>query len=200
METAKAAPAIESVFPNSDERLKFNCEEKKEQQVGNPPSGNTVVEKNPNGNAVVETPPNGNTALENPQNGNPVAFYAYLDHSVSFITFNILLFNQVVYNAGNGYNPHTGVFTVPEPGTYILSFHFENWREGGSQRANLYVDSDIVAGSIIDPKGKISTQAGTTIILHLTKGQSVYVKVQNGEVYGSPSERYTVFTGALLAV
>lgn len=137
--------------------------------------------------------------VENPPNGNAVAFYAYLDHSVSFVKFNVLQFNKVVYNAGNGYNPHTGVFTVPEPGTYILSFHFENWRGVLDQRANLYVDGNIVAGSIIDPKTR-STQAGTTVILYLTKGQAVYVKVQRGEVYGYPTERYTVFTGALLAV
>ena len=52
-----------------------------------------------------------------------VAFYAYLSHSQSHLgSHHILTFDTVPTNIGGGYEPNTGTFSAPEPGTYVFSW------------------------------------------------------------------------------
>ncbi|XP_060555263.1 uncharacterized protein LOC132716105 [Ruditapes philippinarum] len=54
-----------------------------------------------------------------------IAFTAVLDHKITFSSRDILKFNSVLNNAGNGYDPESGLFTAPLSGTYMFSFqHF----------------------------------------------------------------------------
>uniref|UniRef100_K1S3U9 Heavy metal-binding protein HIP n=1 Tax=Magallana gigas TaxID=29159 RepID=K1S3U9_MAGGI len=54
---------------------------------------------------------------------NATAFYAYLSSDVAHPgQGQILKFDPVKTNAGNGYHPNSGVFIAPETGYYVFSW------------------------------------------------------------------------------
>lgn len=53
----------------------------------------------------------------------PVAFSAYVsNYQSSLAPHKIVTFDGVILNEGSGYNNHTGVFTSPVSGVYLVSF------------------------------------------------------------------------------
>ena len=102
------------------------------------------------------------------------------------------------------YNPFTGFATVPVTGTYIISFSIEDFLAGEVQ-AKLKIDGEIKASAAIAPTGG-SEQSGATVILGLTKGQSVWVEAVLGDhllgedIHYNNDNRFigTIFTAALL--
>jgi hypothetical protein len=124
-----------------------------------------------------------------------VAFTAYLDHDQAVHSGNVLKFNQILYNVGNAYNVHTGIFTVPITGTYLFSFQVEDWRTG-ELKFYLMVDGQNMVDAIIGNTG--STQSGNTAILGLTVGNSVWIESAEGYAFGDNNFRGTTFCGAFL--
>ena len=52
-----------------------------------------------------------------------VAFSTFLDHDVDNLGADqVIVFNQVQLNDGNGYSKQTGAFTVPISGVYVFTF------------------------------------------------------------------------------
>ncbi|XP_045183918.2 complement C1q-like protein 4 isoform X1 [Mercenaria mercenaria] len=125
-----------------------------------------------------------------------VAFTATLDHEVKVGNGDTLTFNNILNNAGNGYNSDTGIFTAPIAGTYIFAFHIEHW-ETKELTAQLMLDNTIQVSSVVYPGGK-STQSGNTAVIGLQMGQTVWVKTSEGQLYGSETFHGTTFSGALL--
>lgn len=103
----------------------------------------------------------------------------------------------MLYNLGNAYNVHTGFFTAPVSGTYIFSFHIEEY-DSPDLRAQLMVDGQHQISAIVAPHGT-STQSGNTAIIGLSVGQAVCITIRDeGQLYGSNTFRGTTFSGALL--
>ena len=107
-----------------------------------------------------------------------------------------LIFNSVIVNVGNGYNPSTGVFTSPVAGTYVFYVTTVEYSTQG-----LYVD--IVLNSVSKVRmighGSAGFQTGTNmVVLNLNKGDSVWVRHAYGRGYYSESTPETTFSGFLI--
>jgi hypothetical protein len=124
------------------------------------------------------------------------AFSASRSKSQSLGPGEILLFDKVWTNIGNGYNPNTGKFTAPQSGLYQIS--------GTVMSA---IGKTLHAFLFKNDKQTVSAYAGTghntgtvNIVLKLQKGDTVYLKHQNitTTLYSSNSV-YCVFSGFLIS-
>ena len=107
-----------------------------------------------------------------------------------------LIFNSVILNVGNGYNPSTGVFTSPMTGTYVFYVTAVEYN-----KQDLYVD--IVLNSVSKVRtlaeNSAAFQTGTNmVVLNLQKGDSVWVSYAGGKGYYTGSVPITTFTGLLV--
>ncbi|XP_060602853.1 caprin-2-like [Ruditapes philippinarum] len=126
-----------------------------------------------------------------------VAFFAkmenHLEHAGVHQPF---IFENVVTNIGNGYNPHLGSFVAPVSGTYVFSttlvsfFHVSGnaqFVKNGKAITTMYV-SGVESGN---------DTTGQTIVLQLQKGDDVTVQnlVSDKSFYG---HGHSIFSGFLL--
>ena len=107
-----------------------------------------------------------------------------------------LVFNSVILNVGNGYNPSTGVFTSPVAGTYVFYVTAVEY-------SKQYLMVDIVLNSVSKVRtigeSNAAYQTGTNmVVLNLQKGDSVWVKHASGQGYYTLSVPITTFTGFLV--
>ena len=107
-----------------------------------------------------------------------------------------LKFDNVVTNIGGAYDPVTGMFTAPLPGTY--AFFVSTMAANGHDYLHLAIDqhgTDLAL--IFAESGNDSYDQGSSLVTtHLDKGQQVWVRQRHGDaVRGGP---WTVFTGYLL--
>nr|QBA18410.1 type 2 C1q domain-containing protein 4 isoform 3 [Littorina littorea] len=101
-----------------------------------------------------------------------------------------LRFDDVVFNAGNGYDPHTGIFTAPVAGTYAFFFNLMAFVNGKVEilKNGKYIDY-VWANSNND-------QGASQLLVHLEDGGKVWVRqLDIHSLRGGP---YTIFTGYLL--
>ncbi|XP_063729937.1 complement C1q-like protein 2 [Eleginops maclovinus] len=130
-----------------------------------------------------------------------VAFSAGLTHTGSvgpFSTDITLKFSKVFTDIGQAYSPTTGVFTAPVRGVYY--FRFNAWEESYSTwtSVELYHNDNRVMKILDynDSAGYVS--ASNAVILHLEKGDVVYIVLPtNYSVYDDSFNR-TMFSGFLL--
>ena len=125
-----------------------------------------------------------------------VAFTAGVTSGSSTWNSGTLVFDVVILNLGNGYNPSTGVFTSPVAGTYVF---YVTAIEYNKQ----YLYADIVLNSVSKVKlvgdNTAGYQTGTNmVVLNLQKGDSVWVKHVSGQGYWSTSVPATTFSGFLI--
>ena len=131
-----------------------------------------------------------------------IAFSTYLSHNYDHLSIgHIIKLDQVTLNDGNGYNKHTGVFTVPQSGVYLLTYTFEGYHLSHPVEVELLVD-DINYGSAV-AVGTSSTNdmSGKTVILHLIAGQSVWLQTYyyaDASIYTNRDNRFTAFAGVFL--
>lgn len=110
-----------------------------------------------------------------------------------------IVFDNVVTNKGDAYNPHHGIFVAPVTGTYvftptILAYNnAEVW-------CDLVVNNVAVARTYARGTDNRHDQGSITAVVSLTAGDDVAVQsTQNGDsIYGEPVS-YTAFSGFLLA-
>ncbi|XP_052710722.1 multimerin-2-like [Crassostrea angulata] len=107
-----------------------------------------------------------------------------------------LMFDVVITNVGNGYNPRSGVFTSPGKGTYVFYV-------SALEYLQQYLGLEIVLNNV--PKVRLigesaaAYQTGTNmVVLNLQKGDSVWVRHHHGKGYYSHSIPVTTFSGFLL--
>jgi len=132
-----------------------------------------------------------------------VAFCAYLDHVLDGLNpGEVIIYNQVLLNEGNGFNTATGTFTVPVSGVYMFTFFFDVFRNRAELR--LVVDSVNQVGSEAGHNNDtdlFDTVGGNTAIIRVSQGQSVWVETVIGSTHSLDSYedyRKTTFSGALL--
>ena len=124
------------------------------------------------------------------------AFSASRSKSKSLGPGEIILFDKVWTNVGNGYNPNTGKFTAPKSGLYQISgtvmsesgkklhvYLFKN----DKQTVSLYTGTGYATGTV-------------NIVFKLQKGETVYMKhFSNTETIYSDSRVFCVFSGFLIS-
>lgn len=127
----------------------------------------------------------------------PVAFSVrFLTDNRPLTTHSTLMFDYVLYNAGNGYDPTTGLFTAPVSGTYAFFLAAMS----SNQHAPIYL-SIVKQGNILDEVFAEGTtdnydQGSTQTVVHVSAGEKVWARQESGdEVRGGA---WTVFTGFLL--
>ena len=125
-----------------------------------------------------------------------VAFTAGVTSSSSTWNSGTLIFNSVILNVGDGYNPSTGVFTSPVAGTYVFYVTAVEYIKH-------YLVVDIVLNSVSKVRAfghsNAAYQTGTNmVVLNLQKGDSVWVKHVSGKGYWSWTAPATTFSGFLI--
>nr|XP_022295428.1 C1q-related factor-like [Crassostrea virginica] len=125
-----------------------------------------------------------------------VAFTAGINSSSTTFKSEILVFNNVISNVGNGYNKNTGIFTAPTNGTYVFSVAAVEYR-----RNFLYWDivvNNMSKVRLMGDNGGPFNTATNTVVLSLTKNDQVWVKRMRGTGYYSASVPLVTFTGYLI--
>jgi hypothetical protein len=132
-----------------------------------------------------------------------------LDKRVAFYARNLLnisrpdpdsplVFRDVGYNEGGGYNNSNGYFTVPAAGTYF--FIASTGLMGGRVYSwlNIAVDNWNLGGSYIFPKSDGEDESfSVQALVHVQAGQRVWVRVGAAKGTGYWSQ-VSAFTGFML--
>eukprot|EP00105_Crassostrea_gigas_P020528 XP_011439323.1 PREDICTED: complement C1q-like protein 4 [Crassostrea gigas] len=129
---------------------------------------------------------------------NPVVFHAAISSSRAYDKGSIWIYDQVVTNVGNAYNPSTGKFTAPTKGTYQFNWYTLS-APNTMSHAGLYVNGYIKARQAANNNGSTKQwiTAGSSMALPLNKGDVVYIKDINYKVqlFG----QWTAFGGVLIS-
>lgn len=109
-----------------------------------------------------------------------------------------LVFSTILYNEGDGYNSNTGIFTSPSEGHFVFFLSAQSYNKK-------YVYFDIVHNDNAkvrtmayvtgSPSFNIYQNAANMVLLHLQRGDRVYVKRNSGSGYYSQSVPVMTFSG-----
>ena len=132
-----------------------------------------------------------------------VAFSACLGSTTEELPIgSTVVFDLVIYQEGNGYNPKDGVFTCPETGVYMFSIVIDNGnlQNMTEQAATAMLQVDFVMKAVViseeHHQGQ-DDQSSNLVILKVKQGQKVWVEiVSNNDVIIWHS--FSTFSGALL--
>nr|XP_022295454.1 paramyosin-like [Crassostrea virginica] len=112
-----------------------------------------------------------------------------------------LVFPDVIYSEGKGYDSNTGVFTAPTEGTYLFYISTQS-------KYQKYIFLDIVLNGASKVRSMAHYTSGSAIgihqtgtnlvILYLTVGDRVWVKRADGTGYYSDSAHICTFSGIRL--
>ncbi|CAG2212718.1 unnamed protein product [Mytilus edulis] len=121
------------------------------------------------------------------------AFSASRTSSKSLGLNEVLTFDKVWLNIGNGYEPTTGVFTVPKDGIYFISNTVMSTK-GKFLHCHLWRNNESNVGSF----GTDYSSGTLNTVMALRKGDKIYIKhdVYNNEsIYGG---HWSMFSGYLI--
>ena len=130
-----------------------------------------------------------------------IAFSAYASHfQPHLIAGHVLKCDQTIINDGGGYHGHTGIFTVPESGVYLLSFTFATDANGKWLWIKLVVDDRLIVRAATDDQHSTHVEmGGNTAILSLVQGESVWLEVEkSNDIQIWPVTYTSTFSGVLL--
>ncbi|KAK7500420.1 hypothetical protein BaRGS_00008327 [Batillaria attramentaria] len=107
----------------------------------------------------------------------PVSFHARLSSKKEFSFSETIVFDQVRYSEGGGYDPKTGIFTVPVTGTYVFLATI------GNQLMNGTVFAYIVAGGVDCARahGSSDSVGSCHVALRMTAGQKTNFYLDHDE-------------------
>ena len=122
-----------------------------------------------------------------------VAFTVAVKSSSSTLYSKTLIFDHIISNVGNGYDPSTGVFTAPRAGTYVFYV-------AAVEYSTYYLTLDIVINSAAKVRlvgySSASYQTGTNMVAqYLRRGDDVRVKHTSGKGYYTMTIPTPTFTG-----
>lgn len=124
------------------------------------------------------------------------AFSAALTSSQSLSAKEIIKFNKVLTNIRNGYNPSTGIFTVPISGVYQFSSVIMS-QSGKKIIATLYLNDTRVSSVYIK---SIAYQTGAlSMVLDVKKGDQITMKSYSSYSIHSDIMNYSTFSGHMIS-
>eukprot|EP00105_Crassostrea_gigas_P046331 XP_019930479.1 PREDICTED: uncharacterized protein LOC105347304 isoform X2 [Crassostrea gigas] len=108
-----------------------------------------------------------------------VAFYVHLTTSLPSPGANqIIKFDHVMVNIGNGYHNNTGVFIVPTSGVYVFSWSIR--LNGGSVHSAELVINNETHGKVYLDSSHLDGHVSAGSIARLQAGDDVYMRVKAG--------------------
>lgn len=114
---------------------------------------------------------------------NATAFYAYLSSDVAHPgQGQILKFDAVKTNAGNGYHPNSGTFIAPETGYYVFSWtsRIKHYGSTGEDHAlELIINGQIFGSIYMKSLTGEDGQATGLATAHVNKGDDVYIQTHH---------------------
>ena len=125
------------------------------------------------------------------------AFFATLVRHIEHTSrFQTIVFDTVETNIGDAYNATSGIFTAPTDGVYVFSATILSV-PGHSASILYYKNHKNEVGFSFEPPSDKSVSAAKTIILELTRGDKVVLKIADLDdaILGNG---YSTFTGFLL--
>ncbi|XP_048238284.1 complement C1q tumor necrosis factor-related protein 4-like [Haliotis rufescens] len=126
-----------------------------------------------------------------------VAFSAGLSHHQSLTGGQTVVYNRIITNVGNAYNPATGVFTCPISGAYVFQYHAMS-RQDSTLYLELYLNDKYISSAYGHTITDYASGSNSGI-LELNKGDAVSVKAAAGyqtDLYGQVYEVYSTFSAA----
>ncbi|XP_052802603.1 complement C1q tumor necrosis factor-related protein 2-like isoform X2 [Mya arenaria] len=131
-----------------------------------------------------------------------VAFSARLSVTKEHMTDGTtVVFDQMISNYGDAYNPRTGIFTCTRTGLYLFSVSLEgHYTDGqGDIPAAITMDGTHLGYLVSDPiKSGQDVQGAVTMVTQVREGQRVWVEVYyRNDV--SVFRTFSTFTGVLLS-
>lgn len=114
----------------------------------------------------------------------------------------LIKYNHIFINLNNGYDPSTGIFTVPFSGVYSITF--TAYSDAGAPGSSLVVCVDLlvnfqpIARTIDINRNDQEDQSAHIVALQLQKGDTVAVALLAGCFLCDDSSRYNTFSVFLL--
>jgi len=127
-------------------------------------------------------------------NSGSVAFMAGLTHSVTGST-QTLIFDHVITNEASGYRRTTGTFIAPASGVYAFHLHVQFCRRSQDSTLQIVKNQQPVVQSANADTTLDTISGHASAVLQLEMGDSVWVRLVNGIVTGSPQPHQTTFSG-----
>ncbi|XP_035687117.1 complement C1q tumor necrosis factor-related protein 7-like [Branchiostoma floridae] len=109
----------------------------------------------------------------------------------------VIIFNHVFTNVGNGYDVTTGKFTAPMDGVYVFMYNVHKNLASHGMRVALMRNGDIQVLAE-DVSGDPQDMAGNSVILELTEGDGVWLELMLKQAINSSKMRQSTFSGYLL--
>ncbi|XP_045205567.2 complement C1q-like protein 2 [Mercenaria mercenaria] len=124
-----------------------------------------------------------------------IAFNAHRTSSLTANTNDVIVFDTVILNEGEGYDSDTGIFTVPESGLYYFAAHVCIVGGKGANYAIVIEGTEIAASSVYSTKYNCNS---VTAVAKVKSEERVSTKILYPSNLHYDKYRLTSFTGALL--
>lgn len=109
-----------------------------------------------------------------------------------------VVFDKLLHNSGQDYNPQTGIFTCSVPGVYYFSYHVHC--KGGNVWVALMKNNEPVMYTYDEYKKGSLDQASGSAVLPLRRGDTVHMQLPSDQAAGLYAGQYvhSTFSGYLL--
>ncbi|TNN54064.1 Collagen alpha-1(VIII) chain [Liparis tanakae] len=109
-----------------------------------------------------------------------------------------VIFDKLLYNGRQNYNPETGVFTCDMPGIYYFAYHVHC--KGANVWVALMRNNEPVMYTYDEYKKGFLDQASGSAVLPLQAGDTVYIQLPSDQASGLYAGQYvhSSFSGYLL--
>ncbi|XP_061162535.1 caprin-2-like [Saccostrea echinata] len=114
----------------------------------------------------------------NPPFPTGVAFSAYISSGEKEISQDhTIIFDVIVTNIGNHYNPHSGIFTAPQHGVYVFTWNlYCKW--DGYMFSQVLVNANDVSAMRTSGEGATSIRTTTgVVVVEVNQGDVVFVRI-----------------------
>ncbi|XP_060063131.1 uncharacterized protein LOC132543632 [Ylistrum balloti] len=113
----------------------------------------------------------------------PVAFHVFLSRDAWVVNDDVIMYDQVALDQGDGYVPRLGIYVVPESGTYVITWTMYCY---GQElfRTLLLLNGDVKGSSWTDSElSKDIHQSSALVVLTLNQGDHVFIRM--GPIFGN---------------
>ncbi|VDI72382.1 Hypothetical predicted protein [Mytilus galloprovincialis] len=108
-----------------------------------------------------------------------IAFHVYASSNLNSLGLHqIVMFNTILTNEGNGYNKYTGTFIVPTSGFYVFTWTIDV--SNTFCAIDLVVNGEVFGLSYPDSTENENNAISTTIVKQVSEGEAVAIRAGGG--------------------
>ncbi|XP_022088206.1 complement C1q subcomponent subunit B-like [Acanthaster planci] len=140
----------------------------------------------------------GHATLVTPKPPSAIAFSAYRTSSFTGNGGDVIIFDNIETNLGDGYSSQSGVFSCSVPGTYLLTVSCLRLRTGVRLYVKLKKNGEVIF-ALYDNHANYHHQASNSAVIVLASEDRIWVEIggDNSGIY-SDGGRYAYFSGFLI--